>query len=112
VSSGFVNLEADSGGATWFFSTDAAKPAATAIRLTGAGSDSPDYCTPWKEVKNLGAQPSIVGQAYIASNYKHVTDSFTYTKGQSSSLGVGISPSGKKGTFCLAGLSRRRTSGR
>jgi hypothetical protein len=84
VSSGFVNLEADSGSATWFFSADAAKPAATAIRLTGAGAESPEYCTPWKEVKNLGAQPSIVGQAHIASNYKHVTDSFTYTTGQSS----------------------------
>ena len=103
VSSGFVNLEADSGSATWFFSTDAAKPAATAIRLTGAGAESPDYCTPWKEVKNLGAQPSIVGQAYIASNYKHVADSFTYSRGQSSSLGVGISPSGKKGTFTASG---------
>lgn len=103
VSSGFVNLEADSGSATWFFSTDAAKPAATAIRLTGAGTESPDYCTPWKEVKNLGAQPAIVGQAYIAGNYKHVTDSFTYTRGQSSSLGVGISPSGKKGTFTASG---------
>jgi hypothetical protein len=103
VSSGFVNLEADSGSATWFFSADAAKPAATAIRLTGAGTESPDYCTPWKEVKNLGPQPSIVGQAYIASDYKHVTDSFTYTAGQSSSLGVGISPSGKKGTFTASG---------
>jgi hypothetical protein len=103
VSSGFVNLEADSGSATWFFSTDAAKPAATAIRLTGAGTESPDYCTPWKEVKNLGPQPSIVGQAYIASNYKHVTDSFTYSRGQSSSLGVGISPTGKKGTFTASG---------
>lgn len=103
VSSGFVNLEADSGSATWFFSTDAAKPAATAIGLTGAGTESPEYCTPWTEVKNLGAQPSIVGQAYIASNYKHVTDSFTYSRGQSSSLGVGISPSGKKGTFTASG---------
>jgi hypothetical protein len=47
--------------------------------LTGAGTESPGYCAPWKEVKNLGAQPAIVGQAYIAGNYKHVTDSFTYT---------------------------------
>jgi hypothetical protein len=103
VSSGLANLEADSGSATWFFSTDAAKPASTTIRLTGAGTEPPDYCTPWKEVKNLGIEPAIVGQAYIASNYKHVTDSFTYTAGQSSSLGVGISPSGKKGTFTADG---------
>lgn len=103
VSSGFVNLEADSGTAAWFFSIDAAKPAATAIRLTGAGTESPDYCSPWKEIKNLGIQPAIVGQAYIAANYKHVTDSFTYSRGQSSSLGVGISPSGKKGTFTAGG---------
>jgi hypothetical protein len=50
ASSGFVNLEADSGTATWFFPTDAAKPAATTIRLTGAST-------------------------------KHVTDSFTYSRG-------------------------------
>lgn len=72
ASSGFVNLEADSGTATWFFPTDAAKPAATTIRLTGAST-------------------------------KHVTDSFTYSRGQSSSLGVGFSPTGKQGTFTADG---------
>ena len=104
LSAGNANLEADAGSASWFFTASAKDPVITSIHLTGvAASESPDYCTPWRFLKEEPPSWATVGQAYIASNATHVTQSFTYTTGQSSTLGVGLSYSGKAGSFSASG---------
>jgi hypothetical protein len=104
VSSGNANLEADAGSASWFFTVNAKNPAITSIHLTGvAVSESPDVCIGWQFVKEEPPQWATVGQAYIASNATHVVQSFTYSTGQSSTLGVGLSYTGKAGSFSADG---------
>lgn len=53
--------------------------------------------------RNLGPHWDTVGQTYVAT--QNVTQGFTYHQGQSSTLGIGISATGKKGTFSAGGTS-------
>lgn len=46
VSGGYANLEADAGGAAWFFTMKASAPSVTGIHLADVTSDSPGYCGP------------------------------------------------------------------
>lgn len=54
-------------------------------------------------VADLGSQSTNVLQSY--STISGVTQKFTYGKGQSSSLGVGLSPSGAAGSFSADGTT-------
>jgi hypothetical protein len=56
---------------------------------------------------DYGTTPVVVGQSF--SDAKDVTADFKYGEGQSSSLGVGVSVSGKKGTFKASGTVSEST---
>lgn len=70
---------------------DAGDPAAT----------TPIACA-WKKVSTLGARWVQVGSAYTAGG---TTASFSYKVDTTSSVGVGISASGRVGTFKVSGTS-------
>jgi len=69
----------------------------------------PRDCVPSypKFKKNEGSHPATVLQSY--STIRGVTQSFTYGNGQSSSLGVGVSPSGGAGSFTASGTVSQST---
>lgn len=69
------------------------RPEATALR-------SPRACG-WAFLKSYGPEWTVVGATY--SIVTGVTQHFTYSNGQSSSLGVGQSSSGKSGSFSESG---------
>jgi len=48
-------------------------------------------------VASLGKRWAVVGEPYVPTS--HATQQFTYMKGQSSSLGIGVSVTGGAGTF-------------
>jgi hypothetical protein len=117
---GNVNLEAQAGSRTWFFirhvaadriSATPESPASPAtVNLPGAGVDS---CITYYQGQ-LPPSWAQVGQLYILSPATHVTGDFTYSTGQSSSLGVGISASGAAGSYQLDGTvsqSKQRGAG-
>lgn len=58
--------------------------------------------------QGLGPIWVLVGQTYNVATYMKAR--FTYTQGSSSSLGVGISTSGKAGTFSTHGTSSRSST--
>jgi hypothetical protein len=99
VAGGYANLEADSGYATWFFTRKAAAPS-TKIDIAGA---VPDHCSGWVFKRHLKKAWATVGQAYIWPKATHVSETFTYTQDQSTTLGVGISPTDKFGSFSASG---------
>lgn len=66
--------------------------------LTGS---QPALCTNPQFVKSFGPQWALVGQTYVTTS--GVTQGFTYQYGQSSSLGVGVSPDAAPGTFSQGG---------
>jgi hypothetical protein len=59
-------------------------------------------------VQGLGPIWVLVGQTFNVATYMKAR--FTYTQGSSSSLGVGISTSGKAGTFSTHGTSSRSST--
>jgi hypothetical protein len=99
VAGGYANLEADSGYGTWFFTR---KVNAPTIKIDIPDA-VPDHCSGWVFKRHLKKAWATVGQAYIWPKATHVYQTFTYTKGQSSTLGVGISPTDKFGSFSASG---------
>lgn len=100
VSGVYANLEADSYASSWFFTVNTADPAPPApIRL----SASPDICTGWVFKHKMKPSWGIVGQSYVLPGATRVSQDFIYTQGQSTTLGIGVSPSGKAGTFTASG---------
>lgn len=55
----------------------------------------------WNYVRYLGKHTGTVGETYVLTS--HASQHFTYEVGQSSSIGVGISASGKSGSFGNSG---------
>jgi hypothetical protein len=110
---GYVNLEADSGLASSFFIWNASGhqtvPAASGqhpATINVVSSSRPDeYCTGWIYRRQAPASYAIVGQAYILDPATHVKVGFTYSAGQESSLGIGVSASGGFGTFKADGTN-------
>lgn len=104
---GVVNLEADTPSASIVFPVaatrnpgDAYLPSANvAANLTpglpGCAGNG------WFYIKNLGKHLGTVGQTYVPVT--GATQKFTYTKGQSSTIGVGWSSSGSAGSFVAGG---------
>ena len=107
VSGGFANLEVDADSDARFFTSQASNPAVSSVQLGGM---TPSVCTPWKLQKELSPSWAVVGQAYVLSNATHVQQSFVYSNGQSSTLGVGISPTGKVGSFTGSGAETTSTT--
>lgn len=105
--SGYANLEADSGTASWFF------PYRTAANVLDSPADSassvpivnlagrPAFCTGWVFIKQIGPDWAVVGQGYVTRS--RIRQNFAYSAGQNSSLGIGLSQSGRAGTFTLDG---------
>lgn len=123
---GYVNLEIDAGTASWSFSrriivVDGMTVLATAnadmgvtrimspevVNLQTSAPGTPCYTVPTL-IRNLGKNWAIVGQSY--STLRRVTQSFSYTRGQESSLGVGVSYSGKAGSFYADGTWSQSSS--
>lgn len=99
--SGYVNFEADSGTGAWFFTRKAADPGpADLVKITGA---VPSVCTGWKFQHPVKKAWGTVGQAYIVPSATHVHEKFYYGKGQSTTLGVGVSANAKFGSFSASG---------
>ncbi len=57
----------------------------------------------WNYVRNLGRHWATVGETYVLTT--GAAQTFTYSKGQSSSIGIGMSLSGAGGSFADAGTS-------
>jgi hypothetical protein len=108
VSSGYANLEADSGTASWSFTWKTAGDSPV-VRVHPLHF-SPATCSGWVYQRQIKRAWATVGQSYILHNATHVKQKFVYGKGQSSSLGLGISPSGKVGTFTAGGTESESTN--
>ena len=115
---GYVNLEADSGLASWFFIWSAgghqnvlAASGQHPATVNVVSSSHPDeYCTGWDYRRQAPASYAIVGQAYILDPATHVTVGFTYASGQESSLGIGISNTNEFGSFTADGTNSQSSS--
>jgi len=66
-------------------------------------------CTNPKVKKHLGLHWTAVGATYNSD--PHITQAFTYETGQSSSLGVGLSDSGKAGSYNADGTDSVTSDG-
>jgi hypothetical protein len=53
----------------------------------------------------------VVGQAYVWPKATGVSVTFTYSRGQDTTLGVGLSPTGKKGSFSASGSETQTKTG-
>jgi hypothetical protein len=111
-----VNLEADSLSGAYFFPVAVTRNAGDAY-LPGANVAANLTATPgltaatpgwsgcagdgWNYVRNLGEHLATVGETYVLTS--HATQHFAYDEGQSSSIGAGISASGKYGSFTDSG---------
>lgn len=99
---GVVNLEADTKSGGYSFSVVVSKNAGNAY-LAGPApvvnlASNGDSCLGWWQYyASMGKHWATVGQTYVPAS--HATQSFSYAKGQSSSIGVGASASGDKGSF-------------
>lgn len=109
-SDGVVNLEADAPSAVAFFPVavtkntgDAYLPSAPKTVDLKAASGFPGCGGPagWQYVKNLGRHWATVGETYVRTT--GATQQFTYSRGQSSSIGIGLSTSGHAGSFTPGG---------
>jgi hypothetical protein len=79
------------------------------LRLSGlrAQAKTPRACG-WAFLKSFGPEWTVVGGTYaIVSG---VTQHFTYSNGQSSSLGVGQSSSGRSGSFSESGTDSQSST--
>lgn len=107
--SGYVNFEVDSGMGSWSFTSRAADVSSLgAIHIDGA---SPAHCSGWVFIHQVNKAWGIVGQAYILHNATHVRQKFTYSKSQSTTLGIGDSPTAKLGSFSISGSESESTTG-
>ncbi len=80
----------------WVTPADATPNTAGIVNLEAALS----YCDPSTVIRKWRKRWTVVAQSY--ATVKGITLSFTYGKGQSYSLAVGISPTGKKGSFTVS----------
>jgi hypothetical protein len=110
ASGGYANLEADSGMATWFF-TRKASGAAPIIHVNLSGAAPARHCSGWVFQYQVKPAWGVVGQGYVWSRATGVNVDFTYSRGQSSTLGIGASPSGKAGSFKAAGSETQTKTG-
>jgi len=107
---GVVNLEADTSSGGTFFPVavtrnagDSYLPSAKVVVNLTPGHGAFPGCagTGWTYIKDLGKHVGTVGESYVLAS--HSTQGFTYKSGQSSSIGVGWSNSGKTRTFTISG---------
>lgn len=110
VSGDYANLEADSGMATWFF-TRKASGAAPVIHLNLTGASPARHCSGWKFQYQVDPAWGVVGQAYVWPRATGVDVTYTYSRGQSTTLGIGASPTGKVGTFTASGSETQSKTG-
>jgi hypothetical protein len=111
ATNGVVNMEADSGSASysfpWALSARAARQAAVSNLSSVTANLSngvPWVCGGVTKVASLGPQWARVGQTYVPVT--GASQTFTYDQGQSSSLGVGYSgSSGRAGSFHADGTA-------
>jgi hypothetical protein len=115
VSGSYANLEAESGTASWSFTLNVNHPVLVhSISLKGAApSDlkgaARRTCI-YRYIRQIRPSWAIVGQSYVVRAATHVRQSFTYTNGQSSTLGVGLSPTGSFGSFTVGGTKSTSSS--
>jgi hypothetical protein len=105
-----VNLEADTASAGETFPLAVTKNAGNAylagavpvVNLTEKPNSLP-LCEfgNWNYYASMGKHWATVGQTYVPTTY--ATQQFSYTSGQFSSIGVGVSGTGKKGSFSASG---------
>jgi hypothetical protein len=110
ASYGVVNLEADTSSAGDTFPVAVTKNAGNTY-LSGSGpvvnlTSKPDglpLCDfgNWSYLKSMGKHWATVGETYVPTT--HASQQFTYTRGQSSTIGVGVSASGSNGSFSADG---------
>jgi hypothetical protein len=67
------------------------------------GRLAPGSCSPWRLQKKFPPAWGIVGATYVQPGAAHVRQSFTYRRGQSSSIGEYLSVNG--GTFAAHGAT-------
>ncbi len=86
-------------------------PANTAVASLAASTAGPlnktDVCGETL-VADYGSQAVVVGGTYTGGSKR--TGAFTYQSGSSSSLGVGLSTSGKKGSYSVSGTNSRSST--
>ncbi|MGO9295508.1 MAG: hypothetical protein ACLP52_16815 [Streptosporangiaceae bacterium] len=114
VSSGNANLEVDAGTGSRFFTANTTQPKAASVDISSrsrALTDAPDYCTGWLFQHQLDRDWGTVGGTYIWPRATGATSTFSYTQGQSSTLGIGESGSGDYGTFGVAGTESVSSTG-
>jgi hypothetical protein len=90
--------------------TQVAAAEAVNLRVTAAAVTDAPAVVPcgWVYLKNYGPRWAVVGATFARTG--GVTQSFSYGRGQSSSLGVGLSQSGKYGTFSESGTASASSS--
>ena len=103
VSGPYANLEVDSGTSTWFITQRVSDWTPATVHLTDAADATvPDYCvTQYKG--QLKRRLGTVGQEYDWGNAPGVEQAFTYHAGQTTTLSIGISKTGKPGSFSIGG---------
>jgi hypothetical protein len=117
VASGVANLEVDSGKASWDFpyTTSAARlidnpsgnQGSVTANLTGSPHAQPSTCG-WAYIKQRKAAWAIVGQGYVLA--KGITQQFTYSNGQNSTLGIGESQSAEGSGYHADGSETESSS--
>lgn len=109
VSGAYANLEVDSGTSFWFITRPVTDSTPAVVQLTGAADDSSPAICAVKYKGQLHRRWGTVAQEYDWGNAPGVTQSLTYGTGQSTSLSIGFSKSGKYGSY-TAGGSETETS--
>ncbi|HEY1617430.1 MAG TPA: hypothetical protein VGG25_07415 [Streptosporangiaceae bacterium] len=119
IERGWANLEVDSvSGMSWSFPFQTDPGVAEHVSLT---KKNPGICTtnvasPWQYLRQLHKSWGIVGQGYIARGKRTNGDTvgFTYSHGQSSTLGMGVSAQGYAVSYSRSGTDKEwslRTQG-
>jgi len=111
VSGTWANLEADAGDGVWFFTIDTANPVPDNFTIQQQTGALRPTCGPWVYNKQLTPEWGPVGQGYVGPNATGVTMGFTYSKGQSSTIGIGLSVNGgAAGTYSASGSNTESTN--
>lgn len=115
IEQGWANLEIDSvSGMSWSFPFQTDPGFTEHVNLI---KKNPGICTtatssPWQYLRQLHKSWGIVGQGYIARgrHTKGDTVGFTYSHGQSSTLGIGVSAQGYAVSYSRGGTDKEWSS--
>jgi hypothetical protein len=96
ASGAYDNLEINAGAASWFFTVNEVRLGLVVRHLATSPRTT---CTNWSLYRNLKDAFATVGQSYVLRRARGTTQTFKYSAGQASTLGVGLSVNTPDGGF-------------